>query len=75
MVHWEGPQVLYTPPAAADIQFYSYPKLIDPDAPARDDWAHRHRYFRHRDRQFLHGRHADNGRQRVLYKVMELLRQ
>lgn len=37
MVHWERPQILYTPPAAADIQFYSYPKLIDADAPARGD--------------------------------------
>ena len=37
MVHWEQPLVLYTPPPATAVQFYSYPKLIDPSAPARGD--------------------------------------
>jgi hypothetical protein len=37
MVHWDAVQLLYTPPVPADVNFYSYPALMDPAAPSRGD--------------------------------------
>ena len=36
-VHWAPAQVLFTPPSLPNTQFYLYPALLDPDAPARGD--------------------------------------
>eukprot|EP00038_Savillea_parva_P029878 m.74087 g.74087 ORF g.74087 m.74087 type:complete len:431 (-) comp8885_c0_seq2:79-1371(-) len=37
MVHWSTPDVLFNPPFFHDDTFFSYPKLMDADAPSRGD--------------------------------------
>eukprot|EP00041_Stephanoeca_diplocostata_P036903 m.1367276 g.1367276 ORF g.1367276 m.1367276 type:complete len:190 (-) comp24952_c0_seq80:3157-3726(-) len=37
LIHWDTPTELYAPPMPPAVQFYNYPKIMDPDAPQRGD--------------------------------------